>query len=325
MWSDYVCSSLVRYTKVMDDAFLKDLLGKERSRSADLIRLLEDLESAPLEKKEPIVRDIGNKSLHSCGGPTGITGLPLILDVCFPFEVSDKMALHLVDVHRKPEEIGTSAAELFELGRTITRAHLAMTYRIYIAYQIDLAAKGYTGTEADDLAFYLSRKETYFPWYKTPNTGLRKFITVFDIFDVSAEDIGLSSDDIHQDLVRFFQIWLKYLPRRAWDSLIRHIISDRWEDHGHIGMIANRLPPAEIDPEIAGGLNPDGSPQNKEVGQMITKKFGTIFNGNRLARLATEESASEDDIRKRHLAFIRHKGRLNPKPSATFAALTWGA
>lgn len=309
----------------MDDVFLRDVLEKERHREIELTGLLTTLASAPLEHQELIIRDIGNKTLHSCGGPTGVVGIPLILDVCFPFVMHEKMGTHMVSVHRKPQELGTSAAELFKLGRTLTQAYASMTYRIYVAYQIDLVAKGYTGDEADDMAFYLSRKETYFPWYKTPGTNLRKFISVFDIFDISAEDVGLNSETIHQDTVRFYQIWIKYFPRRTWDSLVKHIISDRWIDHGQIGMLANRISPMEVDPEVAGMLRPDGLPINEVTNDAIVKKFGMMFEGNRLARLADEADASDDDIRVRQLRFICHTGRLNTKPHPTFSSLVWGA
>lgn len=259
------------------------------------------------------------------GGATGIMGIPLLLDICYPCYIGETIDKHKIYVHRKPEELGASAAEFFTMGKQVVKAYLAMTYRIYVAYQIDLAAKGYTGQEADDLAFYLSRKETYFPLYKTPNTGLRKFVTVFDIFDVAPEDVGLHSEMIHEDVVRYYQIWIKYQPRREWDSLVKHIISDRWADHGQIGILTNRLYPVDLDPTLVTLLFPDGSPINKEVESRIASKFGLIFSGNKFKRLAHEADFTDDDIRRRQLRYMRHAGRINPAPHPLYQSLIWGA
>lgn len=316
----------VRYTgKRMDDAYFKDLLEKERHRVAELTVLLTAHDTSVAGKKEQIIRDIGNKTLHSCGGPTGVTGIPLILDACYPIYALEAVDTSRKFVHHKPAALGTTDAEFFSMGKILVKAYLSMTERIYVAYQIDLAAKGYTGTEADDLAFYLSRKETYFPWYKTPGTGFRKFATVFDIFDVSAEDVGLHSEVIHDDIVRFYQIWIKYLPRRDWDSLVKHIISDRWGDHGQIGILINRLYPVELDPSIVTLLFPDGTPINKDVEESITKRFGLIFRGNTMKRLENESDSNDDQIRARQLRYVRHAGRLNPAPHHLYHSLVWGA
>lgn len=309
----------------MDDSFIKGILTTERQRAVELNTLLASLQSSSFEQKEAVIRDIGNKTLHSCGGPTGVTGLPLILDICYPFVFREKLGPHQLDVHYKPEQLGTTPSELFGMAQTLAKAYASMTYRIYIAYQIDLAAKGYTGTEADDLAFYLSRKETYFPWYKTPGTTMRKFITIFDMLDVSAEDVGLKSEDIHTDIVRFYKIWIAYFPRRSWDSLVKHIISDRWSDHGQIGMIANRISPMEIDPEVSRLLKPDGSPLDADARVVLTKKYGMMFDGNNVVRVGNEADAPEDVVRARQLRFIRHVGHLNPAPHPAFPSLLWGA
>lgn len=309
----------------MDDAFLKGILDAERRRASDLTVLLASLDQATLEKKEAVIRDIGNRTLHSCGGPTGITGIPLLLDICYPFVQHEKIAVHAPLPRKKPEELGTTPAELHSIAKTLTKAYTSMTYRIYVAYQIDLAAKGYTGEEADDLAFYLSRKETYFPWYKTPNTTMRKFITIFDILDVSAEDTGVKSETVHDDVVRFYKIWIKFTPRRLWDSLVKHIVSDRWNDHGQIGMIANRISPMEIDPTIGEMLKPDGSPLDAAARDTLVQKFGMMFDGNNVVRLDYETEASEDAVRARQLRFIRHIGHLNPHPNPAFFPLVWGA
>lgn len=309
----------------MDDDFLKGILVAERQRIDDLTHLLTTLDQSSHEQKEGVIRDIGNKTLHSCGGPTGITGIPLLLDVCFPFVKHEKIDVHKALPQKKPEELGTSAAELHAMSKVLVKSYMSMTYRIYIAYQIDLAAKGYTGEEADDLAFYLSRKETYFPWYKTPSTTIRKFITIFDILDVSAEDAGVKSEAIHDDVVRFYKIWIKFIPRRAWDSLVKHIISDRWADHGQIGMIANRISPMEIDPEIASMLKPDGTPLDESSRQILVQKYGMFFEGNNVVRLAHEADLPEDAVRARQLRFIRHIGHLNPNPNPAFFPLVWGA
>lgn len=309
----------------MDDAFLKDILEKERHRVAEITTLLTELDKAIPGQQEQIIRDIGNKTLHGCGGPTGITGIPLLLDVCHPIFALEAVDTSRAFTHRKPADLGTSDQELLSMGKILVRAFLSMTERIYVAYQIDLAAKGYTGSEADDLAFYLSRKETYFPWYKTPGTGLRKFISVFDIFDVSAEDVGLRSEMVHDDLVRFYQVWIKYLSRREWDSLVKHIISGQWADHGQIGILANRLYPAELDPSLVTQLFPDGSPINQEAEESIARRFGLIFRGNTIKRLDHESDSTDDQIRARQLRYVRHAGRLNPAPHHMYHALVWGA
>lgn len=309
----------------MDDAFLKQTLETERQRTVDLNALLQKLETAPPEEHEEIVRDIGNKTLNSCGGDTGITGIPLILDICYPCYIGETVDMHKKYIHKTPEELGTTQEELFNIGKTLVRGHLAMTFRIYAAYDIDLAAKGYTGQEADDMAFYLSRKETYYPWHKTPSTGLRKFLTIFDMFDVYPEDVGLTSTAIHAEVVRFYQIWIRYLSRRDWDSLVKHIISERFTDHGQIGILASRLSPAEVDPAVATMLLPDGNPINKEVEERIASKFGSIFKGNNIQRLDQEAELSDDEIRARQLRYVRHAGRLNPHTQPAFYSLVWGA
>jgi hypothetical protein len=307
----------------MDDGFLKQLLEKERQRSIELSVLLSELEKSPMDRKESLTRDVVNKTLHSCGDDAGVAGFPLLLDNLYPW--SDRTGHALQSKGVAARDIGTSDEELFSISKVLVKAYLSMTYRIQVAYQIDLAAKGYTGEEADNLAFYLSRKETYFPWYKTPGSRMRRFVTHFDIFDVSAEDVGLNSEIVHDELIRFYQIWLKYLPRREWDSLVKHIISDRWIDHGQIGILTNRLSPIEIDPDIAIMLKPDGTPVSREAQDEVAKKFGTLFEGNMLMRLEYEAETPDDAVRARQLRFIRHIGRLNPKPHKFYPSLLWGA